>query len=252
MNVADVIAALDMPPSARVDQRVPKRLFVENGASTVAERRKISEGIDEVFWLAALKPTTIGVPELRDDTREYLEIAVLRAEVRATAQTIRIAERIHRAVPYPVLLIATRGDALTISLAHKRRSQGEEGATVLDGALVIADPAAAASEDVGAAFISAIALVRQPRADLFALYQGWMDTVVALLASQLTSTFTVASSPAMAAARRSAIAECARLDARIAKLRIAAGREKQVARNVELNLEIKRAQAEYSTARAKL
>ncbi len=252
MNEADMIAALDMPPSARVDQRVPKKLLVENGAPTAADKRKINEGIEEVFWLAALKPTTIGVAEFRDGTREYLEIAVLRAVLRATAQTARLAELIHRAVPYPLLLIATQGDALTISLAHKRRSQGEAGATVLDGALVVADPAAAAGVGVGAAFVSEIAVARQPRADLFALYQGWMDTVVALLAAQVTGTFKVASSPEMAVARRAALVECERLEAQLAKLRAAASKERQVARQVELNLEIKRAQAEHSAARANL
>ena len=202
--------------------------------------------------MAALKPTTIGVPEFRDATREYLEIAVLRAVLRATAQTARLSELIHRAVPYPVLLIATQGDELTISLAHKRRSQGEAGATVIDGALVVANPAAAFNADVAAAFVSEIAVARQPRADLFALYQGWMDTVVALLAAQVTGTFTVASSPEMAAARRTALAECERLEAQLTKLRAAAAKERQVARQVELNLEIKRAQAEHSAARAKL
>lgn len=252
MNEADVIAALDMPQSARVDQRVPKKLLVENGAPTAADKRKINEGIEEVFWLAALKPTTIGVPEFRDGTREYLEIAVLRAELRATAQIARLSELIHRAVPYPVLLIATQGDELTISLAHKRHSQSEVGATVLDGALVVADPAAAVNADVGAAFVCEIAVARQPRADLLALYQGWMDTVVALLAAQVTGTFSVTSSPEMAASRRAALVECARLDAQLAKLGAAAAKERQVARQVELNLEIKRAQAEYSVARAKL
>lgn len=252
MNEADVIAALDMPQSARVDQRVPKKLLVENGAPTAADKRKINEGVEEVFWLAALKPTTIGVPAFRDGTREYLEIAVLRAVLRATAQTARLAELIHRAVPYPVLLIATQGDALTISLAHKRRSQGEAGATVLDGALVVANPAAAVSADVGAAFASEIAVARQPRADLLALYQGWMDTVVALLAAQVTGTFAVLAAPGMAAARRTALAECERLEAQLAKLCAAAAKERLVARQVKLNLEIKRMQAEHSAARAKL
>jgi hypothetical protein len=231
---------------------VPKNLLVENGAPTAADKRKINEGIEEVFWLAALKPTTIGVPEFRDGTREYLEIAVLSAVLRATAQTARLAELIHRAVPYPVLLIASQGDAFTISLAHKRRSQGEAGATVLDGALVVADPAAAVSADVGAAFASEMAVARQPRTDLFALYQGWVDTVVALLAAQVTGTFTVASSTEMAAARRTALAECERLEAQLAKLRVAAAKERQVGRQVELNLEIKRAQADRSVARSKL
>ena len=38
---------------------------------------------DEATWIAALKPTTTGVPEYRDDVREYLEIVVLRLTLRA-------------------------------------------------------------------------------------------------------------------------------------------------------------------------
>ena len=77
MTTMDVLAALSLPPEARVDQRVPKKLLVENGAPTTADKRQINEGIEEIIWLAALKPTTIGVPEYRDAVREYLEIAVL-------------------------------------------------------------------------------------------------------------------------------------------------------------------------------
>ena len=252
MNEADVIAVLGMPASARVNQRVPKKLLVENGASTAADKRRINDGIEDVFWLAALKPTTMGVPEFRDGTREYLEIAVLSAMLRTTAETARLGELIHRPIPYPVLLISTQGDALTISLAHKRRSQGEAGATVLDGALIVADPAAGGNAEVAAAFVRDMAIARQPHADLFALYQGWMDTVVALLAAKVTGTFTAASSPDMAAARRTNLAECARLEAHMASLRVAAAKERQVARQVELNLEIKRIQAELSCALAKL
>jgi len=251
MNEADVIAALDMPQSARVDRRVPKKLIVENCARTAADKRRINDGVEEVWWVAALKPTTIGIPEFRDVVREYLEIAVLRFELRATAQSSGFAELLHRAVPYPVLLVTTQANALTISFAHKRRSHGEAGATVLDGGVLVAK-LTTVSANVGAAFIGEIAISRQPRADLFALYQGWMDTVVALLAAQVTGEFRVSSSHEMASLRRAALAEFEKLDTRIVRLQAAAAKERQVSRQVELNLELKRVQAEHSAARAKL
>ena len=37
MNSDRIIAALALPPEARVDQRVPKKLLVENGAPTAAD-----------------------------------------------------------------------------------------------------------------------------------------------------------------------------------------------------------------------
>jgi hypothetical protein len=231
---------------------VPKKLLVEKGARTGADKRNINDGIEEVQWLAALKPTTIGVPEFRDPTREYLEIAVLSAALRADAQANRLAELIHRAVPYPVFLVAGQGDALALSLAHKRWSLGEAGETVLDGTLVTATLGAGLATHVVAPFIEALALTRQPRSNLYALYQGWLDTVTALLAAQRTGKFATAQSPEDAATRRDALAECTRLDMRIASLRAAAGKERQVARRVELNIELKRLEAAHAAARARL
>ena len=252
MTAADLIAALDLPAIARVDQRVPKKLLVENGAPTTADKRRINEGIEEIQWLAALKPGTIGVPEYRDPTREYLEIAVLSAVLRADAQGVRLAELIHRAVPYPVFLVTSHGDTLSLSLAHKRWSQSEAGATVLDGEVMIARLRASLDESLGRAFVSALSLDRQPRNDLYALYQGWIDTLVALLAAEITSAFTPLPTPGQAAARRDAIRDCERLDALMNNLRVSAAKERQVARLIELNLQLKRAQAEHAAARAKL
>ncbi len=252
MTAADLIAALDLPASARVDQRVPKMLLVENGAPTAADKRRINEGLEEVRWVAALKPVTIGVPEFRDAAREYLEIAVLSAVLRAGAQANRLAELIHRAVPYPVFLVTSLGDALTLTLAHKRWSQGEAGATVLDGPMVVADLGAGQGGGFESAFVESLSLLRQPRANLYALYQGWIDMVLALLAARLTGAFAAATSPEHAAARRSALAECARLEAVMAGLRTAVARESQIARQVDLNRDLKRVQADYATARAQL
>lgn len=252
MDVQFLISALDLPAGARVDQRVPKKLLVENGAPTAADKRRINDGIEEVHWLAALKPTTIGVPEFRDAAREYLEIAVLRAVFRADAQTDRLAELMHRAVPYPLLLVTSQGSTLALSLAHKRWSQGETGATVLDSAPVVADLGAELGGSSSQAFVSALSMACQPRANLYALYQGWTDTVVALLAAQVTGAFAMAESPEQAAERRSALAEFNRLEQRIGGLRAAAIKERQVSRQVELNLELKRVRQEQSAARAKL
>lgn len=80
-----LVDALDLPASTRVN-RIPKTLLFEHGAPTAADKRHISDGIESIFWLAALKPNTIGVPAYGDDTREYLEIAILRLELRPKAK----------------------------------------------------------------------------------------------------------------------------------------------------------------------
>ena len=80
-NAASVLAALKLPAAALVQQRVPKKLLIDNGAITTGDKRVITDGIDEIHWLASLKPSTVGVPAFVDGNdppvREYLEVAVL-------------------------------------------------------------------------------------------------------------------------------------------------------------------------------
>ena len=45
MTAADIIAALSLPADSRVDQRITKKVLVEKGASTAADKRQINEGI---------------------------------------------------------------------------------------------------------------------------------------------------------------------------------------------------------------
>lgn len=255
MNGNTLIEALDLPASSRVNQRVPKKLLLENGAPTAADKRLINDGIEELLWLAALKPTTIGVPAYRDDVREYLEIAVLRLTLRAEAKATRLVERVHRAIPYPLLLLteqADHGAQHGLSAAHKRWSQGEAGKTVLEGEVVAAEWDAGHDGKRWPAFCDALALGRQPHTTLQALYQGWIDTLLALQAARVTGAFAVAADADHAALRCDALQECARLDAEVARLRATAAREKQMARRVELNLKLKRVEAAQAAARANL
>ncbi len=236
MTAATVIAALGLPAAARVDQRVPKKMLVENGAPTATDKRHITEGVEELFWLAALKPATIGVPSYRDDAREYLEIAVLSLTLRAGAKTDRLTELVHRAIPYPVFLLSTGPDGLALSLSHLRWSEGQTGQTVLDGPLLTAtlDAATPATTD----FLAALNIASQPRQNLHAFYQGWMERFEAFAAARLTGRFTRAADSATAERRRAALAEHDRLTREIASLRARAKKETQLNRRVELNQQV--------------
>ena len=70
LDVPGFIASLGLPDGCRVDQRVPKKLLLENGAPTAADKRLIADTVEEIQWVAALKPNTIGVPNYRDESRE--------------------------------------------------------------------------------------------------------------------------------------------------------------------------------------
>ncbi|WP_291518015.1 DUF4391 domain-containing protein [Acidovorax sp.] len=274
MNVVDLtseqlISALRLPAEASVGQRIPKKMLTDTltsrGAFTSADRKLLQEQIEEVTWVAALKPSNAGVPAHQDETRSYLELAVLHVHLRQGSQldaqaakvssnTARLAELLHRAIPYPVLMLLDDGARLYLSMAHIRWAQKEAEKTVLDGELIQGifarhgSPIAPTTDGATlAAFLDAMDLSKQPRSDLLALYQSWMDTLSAWQAAAVTGRFECVS-PQQAAVRRSALRRCHELDARISSLRAAASKEKQMARQVSVNLEINALMAERQQA----
>lgn len=262
LHAAEFIAALSLPPTAMVNQRVPKKMFAENGASTAADRKLIQDHIEEISWIAALKPTNVGVAEYRDDQRTYLELAILCVTLRQldskSAKVVRIAELVHRAIPYPVVLVLDDGESLFVSLVHIRWAQKEADKTILDGDLIQGEfqpfvvAGSCATAENQSAFLMSLALSKQPRSDLHALYQSWMDTLSAWQAAAVTGHFEVSTSPEQAVARRAALRRCRELDLQIASLRSAANKEHQMARQVALNLEMKVLLAERRQTAASL
>lgn len=251
MVAEDITTALQLPEQARVNQRVSKKLLIENLAPTAADRQQINEGIEEIQWVAALKPASCGIPAYRDAQREYVEVAVLHLTLRPSARPARLIELLHRAVPHPTLLIVSTPDSVQLSLSHKRWSQNEAGKTVLDGEITTATMLPAAPQ-ITSAFLETLSLERQPRSDLSIFYQGWIDTLLALQAAQHTGSFRPANNLLDATARRQALQACIELQGQIAALRAEAQRAQQIARQVELNLQLKQLQQALSEAQTRL
>jgi len=252
MNTDELIAALDLPAASRVDQRVPKKLLLENGAPTAADKRHINEGIEELFWLAALKPTTIGVPEYKDSSREYLEIDVVRLTLRTGAKVARLVELVHRAIPYPVLLLTEQSGKADLSAAHIRWAHNEAGKTVLEGDVIAAGYNAECDVAHWPAFRTSLALSRQPQTTIYALYQGWIDALVSLQVARLSGALQLPANPEQAATRYVAMQDCDQIQTEIYRLRAQAARETQLGRRVELNLRLKALLGQLADRRRKL
>ncbi len=252
MITADtLIQAFDLPPQTRVDLRIPKTQLTEHGAPTAADKRAINDGVERIQWLATLKPATAAIAAYSDSQCEYAELAILHAELRPKAKAPRIVELLHRAIPYPVVALISQGEALSIAWAHKRRSQAETSAVVLDGAVGQVD-LLPDDEPYLEQLLAHLALAKQPRQHLRATYQGWIDTLLALPAARRTGRFALAASQTERHTRRQALDECQRIETELARLRKQASKEKQMARRVQLNLECQRLQAAYSQAQGML
>lgn len=237
--VAAIMSALDFPPRARVDTRVPKKMLVEQGAPTAADKRAIQDGVEEIQWLAALKPNTVAIPAFKDEVHDYSEIAVIAATFRGQARASRLTELIHRAIPYPVLLITAGAGGVAVSVAPKRAAQNEGGKIVVERVVIVGDLNPQAPQGMDRAFLDSLALSSQPSRDLSAVYDGWLARIEALMAARLSGIYEIKDDSSLIDRRRTALEEHARLTREAAQLRAQAARAKQISERVDLNQKIK-------------
>jgi len=250
MKPEEVIKALGLPSSSRVDQRIPKKMLIDNGSPTPSDKRTINESIEDIHWLAVLRPGSLGVSVFKDDVREYLEIAVLRVNCRLGSKVEKLAQIVHRAIPYPILLIQAQATGTVLSLSHLRWSQAESGKTVLDGGVLMAELTKLGDLELN--FIDSLQVGRNAKGNLFEFYQSWIDRIEAYAASAVTGVYEPEIDGGRSAIRREALADYERISKEIAQLRQLASKERQVSRRVEANLKLKQLESLLAQASAKM
>ncbi|MCP5541978.1 MAG: DUF4391 domain-containing protein [Akkermansiaceae bacterium] len=248
-----ILDAFALPPATLVDRRVPKTLLVENGAPTAADKRLIQDSIEELRWIASLKPNLVGIAAWTSPQGSYEEIAVLTATFREKSRVPRLTDLIHRAIPYPVVLLTLLNQSAVLSLAHKRLSQAESGKFVLEDEVHVSPPIQPESpDDVAKRFLESFPLHRQNAGDLRQLYQAWIDRIIAFRAGQVTGAFRPIADSDASAVVKDSLDRHGKLLMEIQSLRKQAAKERQLNRRADLNLKIKTLELELDQVKASL
>ena len=91
MNSLAVIDAFRIPESLKVSTRVIGRtVFRQNAALPPADARIIESSMTDMKVVATIRPAEFMIPAYVDDVREYLEILLVRASVKAEPQPTRL------------------------------------------------------------------------------------------------------------------------------------------------------------------
>ncbi len=260
----NLFECVGFPESAYLHKRVPKKQFLEKEELVAGDKKLFRENVKNVYWEYTLKPSTCPVLPYSDKEREYLEVAVLQVEMNTQKGHKRIAEIIHRIIPYPLIigLFLSTGDTdenssedsqkevcekkynqriiqFALSIAPKRFSQAEHGAFVVERVYTTGWMNNETLVDYEVAFIDSLTWNNLPINDYRTLYDALIDRFAGYECSLLTGTFTIGKTKD----RLKRLTLCREIETRILELR---GQLKKAAfnRQVELNTQIKKFEQE--------
>jgi len=230
--VWDVIS---FPEASILEKRVPKKQFLESGELVSSDKKLFRDNVKNVYWEYSLKTSTCPVLPLKDKEREYLEVAILQVELELEKGYKRIAEIIHRLIPYPLMIgFSTGSDEFALSIAPKRFSQAEHGAFVVEKIMTTDWVKYDNLGECEADFIKSLAWGNLPLQNYGVLYNAWEERFIAYESSRMSGTFTIGNGEK----RFEILASCREIEYELSELR---KELKQAAfnRQVEINMKIK-------------
>lgn len=232
-------AAMAIPDKCQLGKRVYKKLFQENAKLGPTDKKALRDDVDTIVWQYTFKPTTIPIQPYEDSEREYHEVALIQVNLKQTGRVARLAEIVHRAIPYPLIVVFHAKDGCLMSLAHKRFSQAEKGAIVAEDFQATGWMDLSAPGQHQDQFLASLDVTGWPHTHFFAFYASGMERVVALACARLSGSFSLNGS-AQADARRERLARCRAIESQMAELRVTIKNEQQFNRQVELNTKVKK------------
>ena len=251
----DFLENLEIPNSCRLDKPVFKKLFLDasdgkRGVLDATDKKCLKDDILRVRWLYTLKPSTINIAAYGDDSREYPEVAILHVELNNSSRAARIAHFINRSIPYPLVLLFTAEidghTSMSISLADKRINLADKEKWVLEdsvnsGWLRLEDQSAPESE-----FIKSLKVSALPFTDFWRFYQALMERVIALNCAihsgdfKLDALSTNGGASNQGVGRLEKLRELEKLGVQKAEIANKLKKERQMGRQVDLNIKVKK------------
>lgn len=229
-----------IPETCQLGKRVYKKQFVENATMSAADKKIFTDDVETIYWQYTLKPTTIPIQAYEDAEREYLELNVLQVNLRAGRRYKRLAKLIHRAIPYPMLLLFQWQEQTALTMADKRINRADSDKIVVEtvvdtGWLALAKPTPPQAD-----FLADFRIPNFSYQNFYAFHEDMMRRIVALNNAVYTGRYTPNKGrPLPVEEQVQKLAQLEKLKKEQAELRNKLKKEKNLGTQVDLNIRIK-------------
>lgn len=233
-------AGMGFPDACRLGKRLFKKQFIENVTLGAADKKAFQEDIDTITWQYTLKPTTIPIQPYEDEEREYLELNVLQVDLRHERRCKRLAEIIHRAIPYPLLLFFFWQGQARLTAADKRINRADSHKIVAE---VVYDTGWLSMTELTAWQADFLADFRLPNfsyLNFYSLHQDMARRIVALNRAAHTGRYQPKSRETGPLSLQVAqLNRLEQLEQQVTSLRNQVKKEKNLGKQVNLNVRLK-------------
>ena len=271
-NISGFLSSLDLPKACELNKPIYKKMFIDasDGNKSVLDmidKKILKDDVEKIRWLYTLKPSTINIAPFKDQLRDYPEIAILHIELSGQNKFKRIARFVNRAIPYPLVLIFScviNGEQkILLTIADKRINQSDKEKWVVEDSIETSWIALSSPTTEESNFFASLNIGNLPFTNFWVFYKALMDRVIAIQCAAYTGYFVLEkknrefveadrSDRLNSLGRLDNLREMVKLESNKSELIGKLKQIKQIGRQVELNIQIKKINDEIASIKGDL
>jgi hypothetical protein len=232
---------LNIPERNVLDKKLTKAFFLKNFFLTTAEKKVLNNSIQQMNWLASIKPVAANIPAVSNDEYKYEEIQVMVCTITDNTLDTGAEKCMHlfqKYIPYQMLVIIEDASGFKISVCDKRINKAETSKRTIERYFITNTLSKLYKNDLNNAFYKALDFGNLDKTNLELLYKSYIQAVVQFQAASITGNFHKRTN-ARTQEDMKHLETIEQLERDIVSLSSQIKKESQLNEKVELNIKIK-------------
>lgn len=239
--MTDVLTLFALPQATELSQKIAKKHFYDDATVSKAMGARLQEEIEGIWLVRQMTPDNSQLAAVMNDAVEYGEVLFLQIQLKETispnVSLIPLLEAIHKALPYPLVLVVSASWGQLLSLAEKRINQSDKDSDKLVLQEQHCTPWLTENLTALTDFYASLNFSSIAATELLSYYQGIIERIVQLNLSIKTGQNQFVNA---APVGRETLKQIEALEQEIDKLRQQLGKTVEFNAKVALNMQIKR------------
>lgn len=183
---------LHIPERSILDKRLTKAFFLKNFSLSATEKKLLNNNIQNMTWLASIKPSTANIPVVINENYKYEEIQIMLCTVedntlKALAEKCMIL--FQKYIPYQMLVIVEDANEFKINVCDKRINKNEPSKRTIEHYFNTDSLSKLYKNDINESFFKALHFNNLDKTNLELLYKSYIQAIVQFQAASITGSY---------------------------------------------------------------
>jgi len=183
---------LKLPERTILDKRLTKAFFLKNFDLSASEKKLLNNNIQQMSWLASIKPTTANIPSVINDAYKYEEIQVMVCTIpdnTVNAIAEQCIQLFQKYIPYQMLVIVEDSNEFKINVCDKRINKSDTTKRTIERNFITSTLSKLYKNNLNEAFFKALDFGNLDKTNLELHYKNYIQAVVQFQAASITGNY---------------------------------------------------------------